>query len=162
MFIVQLGLNTVRPYHFLLYSLAFGGSAFYSFVVSPLVFKKLPRAEFSNLQKQVFPAYFLGQAVSPLLLALTSPFKCPLHLGLLVASSLCGALNYFVLLPKCSKIKEDKQKLIDQKLDDTPEFAQLSKRFGTLHGISMALNLVSIVSLGVYGLFLNKTTLVVA
>lgn len=157
MFITQLGLNTVRPYHFLLYSLAFGGSTFYSFIVSPLVFKKLPRAEFSNLQAQVFPSYFIGQAISPLILALSSPFRCPLHLGLLIASSICGALNYFVLLPKCSQIKIEKQKLIDQKLDDSSEFKVLSKQFGKYHGISSALNLISIVTLGIYGLLLNRS-----
>lgn len=154
--IAQLGLNTLRPYHFLLYSVAFGGSTFYSFIVSPLVFKKLSRPEFGRLQQEVFPTYFIGQTLAPLALALSSPFKCPIHLGLLIASSLCGALNYLVLLPKCSAIKVQKQKLASEKLENSDEFHALSKQFGKLHGISSLLNLVSIVTLGVYGVFLSK------
>jgi hypothetical protein len=152
----RLGLNTTTPYHFLLYSLTFGGSAFYSFVVSPIVFKKLPRKEFSNLQTQVFPTYFIGQTLSPLVLALTSPFKCPIHLGLLVASSVCGAVNYLYLLPKCSSIKVERQKLEAEKKEDSDEYRQLTKQFGKWHGISSLVNVISIGTLAVYGVFLSK------
>lgn len=78
--IAQLGLNTKIPYHFLFWGVAFGGSSFYSFIVSPLVFKKLPREEFSNLQTQVFPTYFSGQIVAPIILGLTSPLKLALSI----------------------------------------------------------------------------------
>ncbi|RCK63650.1 hypothetical protein Cantr_09693 [Candida viswanathii] len=161
--IAQLGLNTRVPYHFLFYSLTFGGSAFYSFIVSPLVFKKLPREEFSNLQNKVFPTYFTGQTLAPIILGLAQPLAyCPFTIGLLAASSIGGALNYFWLLPVCQKIKEERNKLVADKQDvgadgqPTEEFKKLNKKFGLYHGISTLINIVSIVSLGVYGVVLAK------
>ncbi|ODV77978.1 uncharacterized protein CANTADRAFT_55334 [Suhomyces tanzawaensis NRRL Y-17324] len=159
----RLGLNTRTPYHFLFYSLAFGGASFYSFIVSPIVFKKLPREEFSNLQSQVFPTYFLGQTISPIILGLTSPLRiCPFTGGLLALSSLAGALNYLYLLPVCADLKVQRKKLIADKLDKdangeaSEEFKKLTKQFGAYHGISTLVNIVSILSLGVYGLVLAK------
>ncbi|EMG46076.1 hypothetical protein SBY92_001204 [Candida maltosa Xu316] len=161
--ICSLGLNTRVPYHFLFYSLAFGGSAFYSFIVSPLVFKKLPREEFSNLQNKVFPTYFQGQIIAPVILALTQPLAfCPFTLGVLGISSIGGALNYFWLLPVCQKIKEQRNQLVADKADvgadgePTEEFKTLSKQFGKYHGISTLVNMVSILSLAVYGVGLAK------
>lgn len=159
----RLGLNAKVPFHFLFYSLVFGGSTFYSFIVSPIVFKKLPREEFSNLQTQVFPTYFIGQTVSPLVLALTTPMGyCPVTGTLLALSSISGALNYFWLLPECKTLKEQRTKLIADKLDKdangefTEEYKKVSKQFGKYHGISSLFNLVSILTLGVYGVLLAK------
>jgi hypothetical protein len=159
----RLGLNTRVPYHFLFYSVVFGGSTFYSFIVSPIVFKKLPREEFSNLQSQVFPTYFIGQTVSPLILALTTPLRgCPVTATLLALSSISGALNYFWLLPACKTIKEERMKLVADKLDKdesgefTEEYKKVSKQFGKYHGISSLFNLVSVVTLGVYGVLLTS------
>lgn len=160
--ISTLGLNTRIPYHFLLYTLSFGGASFYSFIVSPLVFKKLPREEFSNLQTQVFPTYFQFQTLSPLVLGLISPWKlCPFTIGLLSLSSIAGGLNYLYLLPKCRNIKEERNKLIADKKDKvdgefTEEYKKLTKQFGAFHGISTLVNIASIASLGVYGLLIAK------
>lgn len=161
----KLGLNTTLPYHFLFYSLAFGGSAYYSYIVSPLVFKKLPRQEFSNLQSQVFPTYFIGQTLAPIALALTTPVttcKQGIVAGLAV-SSIAGALNFFILLPICKRIKEQRNELIADKKDKndqgeiTEEFNALNKKFGMYHAISSLLNLISVVSLGLYGCSLTKS-----
>lgn len=161
--IMSLGLNTKAPYHFLFYSLSFGGAAFYSFIVSPLVFRELPREEFSNLQTKVFPTYFLGQTAAPLILGLLSPAKvCPFTAGLLALSTVAGGLNYFILLGKCKSIKEQRTKLVADKLDKdsngefTPEYQAITKQFGIYHGVSSLLNIVSIASLGVYGLVFAK------
>ena len=136
--IATLGLNTGAPYHLFLYSIALGGSVFHSFVVSPLAFKHLPRQEFGNLQNKVFPTYFIGQAVVPLVLGLTSPFRlCPFLTGVLAVSGIAGALNYLVLLPICRNIK-------------------LNKTFGMYHGISSLLNILSIASLAIYGTVMSK------
>lgn len=161
--ITALGLNTRVPYHFLFYSVVFGGTAFYSFIIAPLTFKKLPREEFSNLQTQVFPSYFLTQVVSPVVLGLTTPLKpCPLSLGVLALSSVAGALNLWWLLPVSRGIKEQRQKLVADKLDkteagdDTEELTRLNKLFAKFHGISSLVNLVSITSVAFYGLLLAK------
>ncbi|EGW32473.1 uncharacterized protein SPAPADRAFT_138963 [Spathaspora passalidarum NRRL Y-27907] len=159
----QLGLNTKVPYHFLLYSFTFGGTAFYSWVVSPIVFKRLPLEEFSNLQNHVFPCYFGVQTFAPIVLGLTTPLKfCPFTGGLLAVSAVGGLINLVGLLPVCRGLKEKKNKLIADKQDKGPdgqptaEFTALSKKFGAYHGLSMLVNVISILSLGVYGTALAK------
>lgn len=152
-FITRLGLNTLSPWHSLLLSVSFGGSVFYSYIVSPLVFKKLPRQQFSELQSVVFPTYFAGQILSPLLLALTSPMKsCPFHLLILALSALGGLVNYLWLLPKCAAIKEAR----NATKEDSEEHKELSKQFGMYHGLSTLANTVSIAALGYYSLLLHK------
>lgn len=158
----MLGLNTRAPYHLFLYSIAFGGSAFYSYFASPIAFKVLSREEFGKLQNNVFPKYFLGQTLAPGLLALTTPLTlCPFTGSLLAVSSLCSALNYFYLLPKCRTIKDKRQKLVEDKLDTvdgepTEAYKQMTKQFGMFHGISLLANLGSILTLGIYGLVLSR------
>lgn len=155
----RLGLNTTAPYHLFIYSLVFGASTFHSFVVSPIAFKHLKREEFSNLQNKVFPLYFIGQTAGPILLGLTAPFKlCPFGLGLLSVSAIAGALNYFVMLPWCKNIKEQRNKLQKELgADETSEeLAELNKQFGFAHGMSSLANLVSIISITVYGAFLTR------
>lgn len=164
--LAKLGLNTSAPYHFIFYSVVFGGSIFHSFVVSPIAFKHLKREEFSKLQSEVFPIYFLGQTVAPAVLALSTPLTlCPFTIGLLALSGLAGAFNYLYLTPVCHKIKDERKKLeaekkhetvVDGQLQNTEEYTKLNKKFGTYHGLSMLTNLVSIVSLGLYGVVLSK------
>lgn len=153
----------------MLYSLVFGASTFHSFYLSPIAFKTLPRSEFGALQNKVFPSYFLTQTVSAVLLGLTSPFKlCPFSLGLLTVSGLGGAINLFVLLPICRNIKDEREKLIKEKLHETVVNGEvrptetkiaLDKKFGMYHGLSSLANIFSIASLGVYGLILAKRLL---
>lgn len=149
----------------LLYSVAFGGGIVHSYVVSPIAFKHLKREEFSLLQNKVFPLYFIGQAALPVVLALTSPM-CPRITGpILALSSIAGALNYFWALPVCKRIKEERNKLVEENKHEkvvdgetvpSDEIAPLNKQFRRYHGISSILNLVSLVTLGVYGLRLAK------
>ncbi|CUM68415.1 uncharacterized protein PRCAT00006138001 [Priceomyces carsonii] len=159
----KLGLNTSAPYHLLFYSLVFGGTVSHSFILSPIAFKNLPRAEFGKLQNKVFPLYFIGQALSPLILGLSTPLKlCPFTIGLLSLSALGGVLNYFVLLPVCRNIKAETDKLLeDNKAFDsegkpTETYDAVNKKFGKFHGFSMLFNLLSILSLGGYGVVLAK------
>lgn len=137
----------------------------HSFIVSPIAFKHLKLEEFSNLQNKVFPLYFIGQTAAPILIGLTAPM-CPKTVGpVLLLSAVAGALNYFWALPVCKQLKEDKNKLVAEKRHEqiiegqtvkTDEFTKLSKKFGTYHGISSLLNLVSLATLGVYGFLLSK------
>ncbi|PVH15121.1 uncharacterized protein CXQ87_002956 [Candidozyma duobushaemuli] len=149
----------------LLYSVAFGGGVMHSYIVSPLAFKYLPREEFGNLQNKVFPIYFIGQAAAPILLGVTSPVLSNVALSLLGVSSVAGALNYFWCLPTCKRIKEEKLKLIADKKHEhvvdgetkpTDEMVALNKQFGKHHGFSSIFNLVSLVTLGAYGVLLAR------
>lgn len=151
--------------HLLLYSVAFGGGLMHSYVVSPIAFKHLKREEFSNLQNKVFPLYFAGQAVVPVLIGLTSPVAPHCAVPLLAASAVAGALNYLWVLPVCKQIKEERNKLVADKkheaivegaVQPSAEYTALSKQFGMYHGISSVLNLVSLVTLGAYGYVLGK------
>lgn len=151
--------------HFLVYSVAFGGGVMHSFIVSPLAFKGLPIDQFSALQNKVFPVYFIGQAVTPLLLGLTTPLCRNFSYPVLALSALAGALNYLWVLPKCVAIKEDRTKLkLDAKHEKTEEgktvpsdeMAALNKQFGMYHGISSLLNLVSLLTLAAYGSALSS------
>ncbi|KAI5966781.1 uncharacterized protein KGF55_000190 [Candida pseudojiufengensis] len=162
--LTALGLNTRVPYHFLFYSLSFGGSAFYSYIVSPLIFKNLTREEFSKVQSKVFPTYFKFQILSPFILGLLTPFAyCPFSVGTLAISSITGMLNLFFFEPKCHAIKEERIKLVaikkdkkDNGIEPSDAMAALNSQFGRWHGLSTLINTLSIVSLGAYGLFLAK------
>lgn len=132
----------------LVYSVTFGGGFFYSFYASPIAFNELERAQFGKLQNKVFPTYFLGQTVAPIVIGFTSAIKlCPFTKGALALLSLCGALNYFWLLPVCKAIKEERITLEKEGKDTT----EVTKRFGKYHGISTIVNILSIASLGAYG-----------
>ncbi|KAG7191514.1 uncharacterized protein KQ657_003109 [Scheffersomyces spartinae] len=130
------------------YSVTFGGGFFYSFIASPIAFQELERSQFSKVQSKVFPIYFLGQTVAPIIIGLTSAIKlCPFTKGALAVLSFCGALNCFWLLPVCRSIKEERVAL-EKEGKDTSE---VTKRFGKFHGISTLVNMLSIISLGAYG-----------
>lgn len=164
--VANLGLATRAPIHILVFSLTFGGGFFHSFIASPIAFKHLEREQFGKLQNKIFPFFFLGQTLSPLLLSLVSPIALTrLTIGLLSVSAVSGAANYFWLLPLCQRIKEERLKLIadnrhevveDGVTHATVEFERVSKQFGKYHGISTLVNMLSIVSLGVYGIVFSK------
>lgn len=154
----------LRPIsHFILYSFAFGGTAFYSYVASPLAFKALTRDQFSVLQNKVFPWFFTVQSVTPAALALTLPIPlvAPAYYALGNAS-IMGLLNLYGLLPwnKSIKMKRralqdrlNKKQLTQEQFDsfDTP----LKKEFGKAHGLSLMVNMGHILSMLVYGCYLT-------
>lgn len=149
----------------LLFSVSFGGGIVHSFVVSPIAFKSIAREEFSNLQNKVFPIYFVGQTAAPILLGLTSPVVSNVALSLLGVSLVAGALNYFWCLPVCKRIKEQRNRLtaenkheqtIDGETRPTEEMALLNKQFGKYHGFSSIFNLVSLLTLGAYGVLIAR------
>lgn len=150
--------------NFLLYSVALGGGVVHSYVVTPILFKHLPLEHFSNLQNKVFPTYFLGQVLLPATMALTTPLPLRVAGPVLAASGLSGALNLYWVLPVCKKVKEQKkleaekkhEEILDGHKVSTPEYRALSKKFGMYHGILSLLNLVSLLTLLVYGWQLAK------
>lgn len=128
-----------------------------------MALKALPRKEFAALQNQVFPSFFLGQTISPVILALTAPFSSTPALVTLGISSVAGAVNYFYLLPKTRKIKEDRfavedelKDLSEDEIKADPRHIALSKEFGRVHSWSLLFNFVNIIGLGVYGCYLTK------
>ncbi|GME70771.1 unnamed protein product [Ambrosiozyma monospora] len=144
--------------HILAYGYTFGSTSFHSYVSSVRAFGVLPLREFGKLQGQLFPIHFLTQAIGPIVIGLTAPYTIPtLGLGLLGVSSATGLLDYLWLMPACQKIKHERLAISDTKYggDDEaakakdPEYQKLSKQFGKYHGLSLLVNLVSV--LGVFG-----------
>lgn len=48
----------VRSAHLLVFGAAFGSQAFFTFVGAPIMYTELPRQQFGNLMKKLFPTYF--------------------------------------------------------------------------------------------------------
>ncbi|MCO5599868.1 hypothetical protein L7F22_053975 [Adiantum nelumboides] len=48
----------VRSAHLLVFGAAFGSQAFLTFVGAPIIYSELPRQQFGNLMKKLFPTYF--------------------------------------------------------------------------------------------------------
>lgn len=137
----------------------------HSYIVSPIAFKHLKREEFSLLQNKVFPLYFVGQAMVPVVIGLTSPIAGRCSYSILAVSAVAGLLNYLWVLPVCKQVKEERNKLAAEKKHEqvvdgvtkpSEEMAALNKKFGMYHGFSSLFNLVSLVSLGVYGFHFLK------
>lgn len=155
----------LRPIsHFLIYSIAFGGTTFYSYVASPIAFKTLKREQFSILQNKVFPWYFTLQSVSPMALALTLPvpLAASAYYSLGVAS-IFGFVNLYGLLPWNKDIKE-KRHILQKRLDqgeitkeqyDTFD-EPLKKKFGKAHGLSLLVNMGHIMAMLSYGCYLTS------
>ncbi|CCK68401.1 Tmh18p KNAG_0A07480 [Huiozyma naganishii CBS 8797] len=152
-------MSLVKPTaHLLVYSFAFGGTAFYSYVASPIAFKVLARDQFSLLQNKVFPWFFRMQASVPVLLALTSPVQLSL-LGCssLGAAAVCGLTNLAWLLPRTQRVKLQRRELQTAQLSPAEleaRDAPLRKEFGKSHGLSLAFNMGNTLAMLVYGVHL--------
>lgn len=150
---------TTAPYHLLTYSFSFGATVFHSYVSSPVAFKVLPKDQFGKLQNHLFPSYFLGQAISPVIIGLTAPFALStaalVTLGL---SSLGGLANYFWLLPWTHNVKSKRlalQETIGEGFEENEDYKKLTKEFGRSHGLSLLFNLITAIGLASYGVILS-------
>ncbi|GCE99196.1 hypothetical protein ZYGM_003501 [Zygosaccharomyces mellis] len=145
--------------HLLLYSFIFGGTTFYSFLVSPVAFKTLDRESFSALQNKVFPTFFQLQSFSPWVLALTAPFKLTTGpTSLLTSASICGLANLAWLLPWTRRVKEERKSLCSRfEGEDLERYdAPLRREFGKSHGLSLLFNMGNAVCMFVYGVYLCR------
>ncbi|CCD22645.1 Tmh18p NDAI_0A04900 [Naumovozyma dairenensis CBS 421] len=149
--------------HLLFYSFAFGGTTFYSYFASPIAFKVLEREQFSKLQNNIFPYFFQLEAISPLILALTSPFSLTQGpIITLTMATLSGLTNLCWLLPWTRSIKEERKDIAENfKIDkDLKKFekldAPLKKEFGKSHGLSLLMNMTHTLSLLAYGVLFSR------
>jgi hypothetical protein len=65
--------GTPAPYHIVAYGALLGSNIFQSFVGGIVAYRSLPRPQFSNLQRNIFPIFFSMQTALPVLVALTYP-----------------------------------------------------------------------------------------
>ncbi len=122
-----------------------GAACMFSFVVAPAAFRAFPRPEAGRFLGTIFPAYyaiglvFAAAAAALLLQELQSGAPAPrfmLRLALVCAIFLCMTFSLSFL----KQIHAMREMLVTAR---TPE---LEAKFGRAHGISMALNLVAILS----------------
>ncbi len=120
-------------------SLYLGLGAFFSFYVAPTLFRVLEKSQAGKVVEKVFPVYFsVGLVVSLLTLILGFRYgKFLLLLALL--NSLLHGVHLFYVLPTASRLKE-----VDY------------QAFMTWHGISMGINLLSLLITLVLCVYLIK------
>jgi hypothetical protein len=114
-------LGTPSPYHVLIYGTLLGAQFFETFISGIVAYKVLPKPQFSNLQRSVFPIYFVLHASSAALLVLTYP-TTPSGLGVfdhenymhtvmpLVTVFSTALANLLVVGPATSKIMKARQR----------------------------------------------------
>jgi hypothetical protein len=163
---------TLRSYGTLL-----GSTLFQSFIGGIIAFRVLPRPQFSTLQKNTFPAYFLLQTISPVLMAITYPAGWRallpnqhqqlstdrLAFTLVATMLLTGVINMAYVGPQTTEVmrlrKHQETRDGKKSYDAGPhsdEMKKLNKRFGVLHGISSLVNLVGFLSMCWYGFVLGE------
>jgi hypothetical protein len=156
-------LQSVAPYHLLLYSALLGATTYQSFYAGIVAYKVLPLKDFATLQANIFPRYFGFQTLASAVLLLTPPFQFGAAAYTVLGTSLVGAaVNVGYLGPKSNAIKgkRDLQMEIEGKTYKDPtasdEMKKLNKQFGATHGISVLLNLIGWLGLVAYGVLLTE------
>ena len=142
--------------HLLSYSCIFGATTYYSYIVSPKMFKVLDRDSFSTIQSAVFQQYFGLQVLSGLLLPFLA-HKSGLQIGKLGyysagVSFVASLTNLLWLQPLCHDIKKQRQALDLEKPEDVVEDEVLRKQFGKYHGLSLLMNVIYSAALLTYGI----------
>lgn len=159
-------LATIAPYHVLAYSLVYGTTAFQSFFNGIVAFKALPYEHFSALQSNIFPTYFAFQTATSLILLLTPPVPflggLALAKNIALGSSLVSAAGNMLYLGPKSRVvmaQRREQIAIEGKSHKDPTASEtmkaINKRFGTIHGASVVLNLITFVGLTAYGIIMT-------
>ena len=118
----------------------FGGMLFFSFVMAPLIFRKLPLEAASRFVRQVFPVYYLamgGLAASALVLVVfASEVLWSLDVVLLAAIVLGFAVSRQLLMPRINYYRDR-----ELRWDTTA-----GRWFARLHATSVAINLLQLLA----------------
>lgn len=152
------------------YGTLLGSTIFQSFIGGITAYRALPRAQFSSLQKAIFPPYFVLQTAAPVALFLTYP-RSLLHpastdkpnlylIGTMFATAL---LNLVYVGPQTTEVmrlrKHQETRDGKKSWDEGPhseEMRELNRRFGVLHGVSSLVNLVGLGAMVWYGAVLGE------
>ena len=116
----------------------FGGMMLYSFGFAAFVFKALPADQAGSVIRQAFPWYYLFVLSAALLAALVFLAVDGLSAGLLAATGATGIYARQVLMPQINAAR-------DAQLAGE---AGAKRRFGLLHGWSVALNFLQLGAIG--------------
>ena len=116
-----------------------GGMAFFSFVMAPLVFRRLEREQAAAFMRAAFPLYYRSMGVCALVAAVPLAITGRLD-GLLMALVAVGfILLLTLLLPALNRHREGR----------VAGDADADASFKRLHGFSMVVNLGQLAAVGV-------------
>ncbi|KAK9472070.1 uncharacterized protein V1510DRAFT_426475 [Dipodascopsis tothii] len=158
-------MSTSAPYHLMAWSTLFGSTMYQSFYVGIMSFKALPRQEFSNLQRKLFPPFFSMQAAVPLFLLLTTPASVKgvnTVVVTLLTASLTGLINRTIVTPwtvklmTARRVQEKKEGKAYYEAGASDHMKKLNKEFGMAHGISTLLNFGTLIATAIYGCVLSN------
>ncbi len=136
-----------RAIYNIMLALWVGGIFIYTFLVTPIIFNSFGRDAASAIVDKLFPFYFPYVLVVALLslvfILVSGPGKAArrkLTLTLLAIAVLVSLIVTFGIYPEMKKAKQEVASF-EKATADSPA----KKRFGALHGVSMALNLFLLV-----------------
>lgn len=170
-------LQFILPYsyiqylHLLIFSTQFGSMIWMSFIQGILLFKRLPKQQFSLIQSIVFPVYFifcsLGITCMLTIQYNTTQYnKQSLYIYNLVGMLFMCLCNQLFIGPKTTEImwrnhqiQRDNNKLTNTNNASSTLQQQptLNKQFAIYHGISSLLNLLVVIGLVLHGVYLTNT-----
>uniref|UniRef100_A0A0D2XXC3 TMEM205-like domain-containing protein n=1 Tax=Fusarium oxysporum (strain Fo5176) TaxID=660025 RepID=A0A0D2XXC3_FUSOF len=141
----------LAPVHLLSFSTLLGSQLYQTFIITKVTFKHLPRTPYINLQKNLFPIFFQGQALLLFLTAITLPPYGALSLIEhksdwipFAISGFVSGLNLMVFGPRTRQLMLDR---VEQgKAVEGPSSAMeaIKKRFRTSHAMCIHLNLIGL------------------
>eukprot|EP00850_Spirogloea_muscicola_P003764 SM000015S01264 [mRNA] locus=s15:932774:933947:+ [translate_table: standard] len=164
-------LALLRLLHLVAFATALGTTYWVTFVGGIIMFRNLPRHQFGTLQSKLFPAYIATQAVCACaciaVFAALHPVRDSqeaLQLAALGVVAVCSLSNLAVFGPVTSKITQERHKVereagIGQEAGlsknrevakTNPQLAALNRKFGTWHGLSSTVNMISFGALCVH------------
>lgn len=160
----------LAPVHLLSFSTLLGSQLYQTFIITKVTFKHLPRTPYINLQKNLFPIFFQGQALLLFLTAITLPPYGALSLIEhksdwipFAISGLVSGLNLMVFGPRTRQLMLDRVEqgklllclcrikangigTLEGKTVEGPSSAMeaIKKRFRTSHAMCIHLNLIGL------------------
>jgi len=111
---------------------------FFSFVMAPLIFVKLPPAISGPFIRQVFPVYYLSLGIVSTLAGAAVVLARPLEGAILFAVGAAFFFSRQVLMPRINELR-------DAQLRGDP--GAESNAFGWMHRVSVLVNYAQIVAL---------------
>ncbi|KAI1014852.1 hypothetical protein LB503_003941 [Fusarium chuoi] len=145
----------LAPAHLLSFSTLLGSQLYQTFIITKVTFKHLPRTPYINLQKNLFPIFFQGQALLLFLTAITLPPYGALSLIKhksdwipFAISGFVSVLNLMVFGPRTRQLMLDRveQGALEGKTAEgaSSTMGVIKKRFTTSHAMCIHLNLIGL------------------
>ncbi len=117
-------------------ALVFGGMAFFSFIMAPLVFQQLEREQAATFMRAAFPLYYRSMGACALVAAAPLAIMDSMEGLLMIAVAVSFFALHNRLLPTLNRHRERR----------AAGDADADAKFKRLHGFSMAVNLVQLIT----------------